>query len=216
MSNEFSSNVAQELALQRLSATLDGEVDAAEATLSSQMWVADPQHRAQWHAWSLIGDVMRADDLACDPAHDADFLLQLRERMASEPVVLAPTSVHREPAASRTTRWAQWWANGRVAGSAAAVAGVAVVALVAVSVRTPPSEIAATPTASAAPNLADAGAPAALGMSPSLALNSAQSVVVRDPRLDAYLAAHKQFAGSSALGVPSTFLRSATVELNDR
>ena len=34
--------------------------------------------------------------------------------------------------------------------------------------------------------------------------------------LDRYLAAHKQFAGSSALGVPSAFLRSATVETNGR
>jgi sigma-E factor negative regulatory protein RseA len=36
--------------------------------------------------------------------------------------------------------------------------------------------------------------------------------VLRDARLDRYLAAHKQFAGSSALGVPSSFLRSATVD----
>ncbi len=43
----------------------------------------------------------------------------------------------------------------------------------------------------------------------SLALD--ESGVVRDPSLDTYLAAHKQFAGSTALGVPSAFLRSATV-----
>ena len=36
--------------------------------------------------------------------------------------------------------------------------------------------------------------------------------LIRDARLDSYLVAHKQFAGSSALGVPSAFLRSATVE----
>ena len=36
--------------------------------------------------------------------------------------------------------------------------------------------------------------------------------VIRDARLDQYLAAHKQFGGSSALGVPSGFLRSATFE----
>ncbi len=40
--------------------------------------------------------------------------------------------------------------------------------------------------------------------------------MIRDARLDLYLAAHKQFAGSSALGVPSTFLRSATVETGAR
>jgi sigma-E factor negative regulatory protein RseA len=38
----------------------------------------------------------------------------------------------------------------------------------------------------------------------------ASGQVIRDARLDRYLDAHKQFAGSSALGVPSAFLRSAT------
>jgi sigma-E factor negative regulatory protein RseA len=36
--------------------------------------------------------------------------------------------------------------------------------------------------------------------------------LIRDAQLDRYLAAHKQFAGSSALGVPSAFLRGATVD----
>ena len=40
--------------------------------------------------------------------------------------------------------------------------------------------------------------------------------MIRDPRLERYLAAHKQFAGTSALGVPSTFLRSATVDAEPR
>ncbi len=34
--------------------------------------------------------------------------------------------------------------------------------------------------------------------------------ILRDARLDRYLAAHQRFAGASALGVPSSFLRSAT------
>ena len=40
----------------------------------------------------------------------------------------------------------------------------------------------------------------------------ADSKLIRDAQLDRYLAAHKQFAGTSALGVPSAFLRSATVD----
>ena len=38
------------------------------------------------------------------------------------------------------------------------------------------------------------------------------SKVFRDAQLERYLEAHKQFAGTSALGVPSAFLRSATVD----
>ena len=33
--------------------------------------------------------------------------------------------------------------------------------------------------------------------------------LIRDAKLDRYLAAHKQFSGSSVLGVPSNFLRDA-------
>jgi len=44
----------------------------------------------------------------------------------------------------------------------------------------------------------------------------ANGKLIRDVRLDRYLAAHKQFAGTSALGVPSGFLRSATADAADR
>ena len=40
-------------------------------------------------------------------------------------------------------------------------------------------------------------------------VDSRGSRITRDDRLDRYLAAHQQFAGSSALGVPSGFLRNA-------
>ena len=44
----------------------------------------------------------------------------------------------------------------------------------------------------------------------------ADGQLVRDSRLDRYLAAHKQFGGSSVLGVPSGFLRSATLQTPER
>jgi sigma-E factor negative regulatory protein RseA len=43
------------------------------------------------------------------------------------------------------------------------------------------------------------------------ALPAPPGSLVRDPQLDRYLEAHQEFAGSSALGVPSAFLRSATL-----
>jgi sigma-E factor negative regulatory protein RseA len=44
----------------------------------------------------------------------------------------------------------------------------------------------------------------------------ADGKLVRDARLERYFAAHKQFGGSSALGVPSGFLRAATTQTPDR
>ena len=58
-------------------------------------------------------------------------------------------------------------------------------------------------------------APAATATSDLQAL-AVNGQFVRDAQLDRYLAAHKQFAGSSALGVPSGFLRSATIEMAGR
>jgi len=39
-----------------------------------------------------------------------------------------------------------------------------------------------------------------------------RAVMLRDPRLDELLAAHKQAAGASALQTPAGFLRNATFE----
>jgi sigma-E factor negative regulatory protein RseA len=44
----------------------------------------------------------------------------------------------------------------------------------------------------------------------------ADNKIIRDAQLERYLEAHKQFAGTSALGVPSAFLRSATVDSSAR
>jgi sigma-E factor negative regulatory protein RseA len=49
-----------------------------------------------------------------------------------------------------------------------------------------------------------------------LASNGNGQVMIRDPRLDAMLAAHKQFGGASALQQPAGFLRSATFQAADR
>ena len=51
----------------------------------------------------------------------------------------------------------------------------------------------------------------------SLADNQApQQVMIRDPRLDELLAAHKQFGGTSALQLPAGFLRNANFEAPKR
>jgi sigma-E factor negative regulatory protein RseA len=63
----------------------------------------------------------------------------------------------------------------------------------------------------AQPQASLAGAmPASLPVAPEAAALVANGSLIRDARLDRYLAAHKQFAGSSALGVPSGYLRNAT------
>ncbi|MEP7099819.1 MAG: sigma-E factor negative regulatory protein [Burkholderiales bacterium] len=222
-------------ARERLSALLDGELDATPVTQACAHWRESGEAKAAWHAYHLIGDVMRSDDLASDPGHDASFLSAFRARLTNEPVVLAPrplesaTPVLVAPAAVRAVgaggsgrRWS-WMAPTAVAAGFVAVAGVLTLTRV-------PS---LSGDGAAGTSIAQAAAPAAasfVGGSPTpvatLVNGGAQAVeppssiatgqMIRDVRLDRYLAAHKQFAGSSALGVPSTYLRNATAEISGR
>lgn len=230
------------VALERLSALVDGELDGDAATQACVHWRESVASRASWHAYQLIGDVLRSDDLASDPVHDAGFLAALRARLADEPVVLAPQPLVSSAAplaaggqvavpgqaasggrgeyggrGGLSGRW-MWLAPTAVAAGFVVVAGVLMVG------RTPDtlpglqqgvplaSATSVDGRASAAPTL-DAFAGGSGGGAQTVVANGA---LIRDARLDRYLAAHKQFAGTSALGVPSGFLRSATVSGSDR
>jgi sigma-E factor negative regulatory protein RseA len=210
-------------ARERLSAMADGELDGAAVGHACAGWRSDASHRASWHAYHLIGDVMRSDDLASDASRDSAFLVALRARLAGEPVVLAPRS------ASRRSAWS-WMAPAAVAAGFVAVAGVLVVTRqagplppqgTALAQAAPPAAATAAatreaevavpvllPVATQGSDVVDAAA------EPQVLLVDGQ--LIRNARLDRYLAAHKQFAGSSALGVPSAFLRSATADASAR
>ena len=191
-----------------LSALVDGELDAAGAAAGFAAWRADAAVRRDWHDWQLIGDVLRSDDLASGAGHDARFLAGVRARLASEPVVLAPADGGARAPVMARSRWR--------AGSAIAAGFVLVVGTVAVlqtGAPTPPSSapLARVDGVPAAGAPVTAMAPAPAPAEPQTAV-IADGKLIRDARLDRYLAAHKQFAGTSALGVPSAFLRSATVD----
>lgn len=213
-------NEADNPTFQALSALADGQADAALAAFASAAWRDDPGLRQRWHAYHLIGDVLRSEDLA-DCRHDADFLSRLRSRLEQEPVVLAPAAVS-TPATSGETAQAQprrgllrqWATPVAVAAGFMAVVGVLTVTRVPV-----------TPDAIGAPQLAQAVpapvVPAFSGLVGPVAvveadarerIESTNPMLIRDARLDQYLAAHKQFGGGSALGMPAGFLRSATFD----
>ena len=71
-----------------LSALMDGQAWAVpEAT---RQWRVDEQARKTWHAYHLIGDVLRSEELARPAPHDRQFLHALNQRLADEPVLFAP------------------------------------------------------------------------------------------------------------------------------
>ncbi|MES2888414.1 MAG: sigma-E factor negative regulatory protein [Pseudomonadota bacterium] len=195
---------------EQTSAFVDGELNAREmADFWTQLGAQGEEVRADWHAFQLIGDVLRSEDLASTAQHDAAFLQALRERFQTEPVVLAPVSRSTPAAGGRGHRGWAW-------PSAAAVGVVMVSAAVwnarVVAPGTAPVTLVQAPAVTS-----PAGPPAASALSQTETVvnvgRSEQRRLIRDPQIDRYLAAHQQFVGSSALGAPSGFIRNAAVDV---
>lgn len=203
--------------LERLSALMDGESDERETLEACGGWRDDEEARRQWHAWHVIGDALRSDDLVVGRTEgDASFLAALRTRLADEPVVMAPTPLENPhervpvvaavaPVASRRLR--------RSAGGAAAIAaGFVVVAGTLVALRpmgeSGDSRVARQQAAPLVPTAVPVAAVATLkSVEPqSLVVNGK---LIRDARLDQYLAAHKQY---SPLGMPTALTQGRLVE----
>lgn len=168
-----------------VSSLMDGDLEPDAATGALARWRVDGDLRATWHAYQLIGDVLRSDDLASTPAQDEAFLRTLRGRLAQEPIPLAagrPAGQgvqNRDGPAAARWRWPGWLtAPAAVAAGFMAVAGVLVVTRV-VSI-----------------NPADSGQLAQAA--PGRAVASAD--LVRNAGLNRYLEAHRTLANGVVAG----------------
>lgn len=190
---------------QALSALMDGELDDAAAARLAEDYRHDARLRAAWHSYHLIGDVMRSQDLAQPPGHDEAFVLRLRERLAAEPVLLAPAPVAVPERRRRLPRRA--WAASAVAAGAMAVGGVLVLTRLqapefgpAAAVLAQAPQIVPQPLAGAATVTAQVSTPTPAPAPAAVA--QADDRLLRDARLDRYLVAHKQWGSSFAMPVP--------------
>ncbi len=213
---------------EELSALLDGELQGGPVERICAEWRTDARSRDTWHSYSLIGDVMRCEDLALSCASDEQFLREFRKRMAAEPVVLAPGSVQYPamdlaeegslPVVRPVRAWA--WPVALAAGFVVVVGAVVGVQNPAVISGAAAPQVAVAPTANSSNSLMkvsraeDAAPPSDVYPAGMELVFDGQ--VIRDPRLDRYLLAHKQFAGTSVLGPTSGLLRNAAVEVPER
>lgn len=221
----------QQARRQALSDLMDGAADDGDVARACAAWREDGQARADWYAYHLIGDVLRSEDLAHRPARDEAFMAALRTRLAAEPVVLAPQQapqiVLQEPlvaqrqaanggpaaraATARRSFWRRAWAAPTaVAAGFMAVAGVLVVTRVAEVPGSAPNGavlagVPAAATAGIQPVVNGTLQPAVVPVSVPVA----NGRLIRDARLDRYLAAHKQYGGSSVLAMPAVSVRVA-------
>lgn len=210
-----------------LSALADGECAADEVAAACAAWRRDDTVRARWHAYQLIGDVLRSEDLASTAGRDAAFLRRLSERLQQEPVVLAPVEPTVEaasadwravangapvPAAGASSRRRAWAAPLTMAAGF-----VAVTALWVGTLHNPAADPAAGTNGSILAWMSPQRAAEPGGLAQSLSAGPAEpaaltvdGTLLRDAELDRYLQAHHQFGGDATLAQPASFLRSAT------
>ena len=195
---------------EQLSALVDGELQGEELAQALQFATQD-EGQSTWQIYHLVGDVLRAPELARHQLGDQPMVMRLREQLAQEPlsphgrlakampvvqqVVLPETAV---AANSSVFLW-------KMAAGFASLAAVAAIGWSSLAGLqgggTSGAQLAAAPAPSQ---------PAAAVA--SVSVNDGQQVMIRDPRLDELLAAHKQFGSTSALQMPAGFLRNATFE----
>jgi sigma-E factor negative regulatory protein RseA len=184
----------EESTAQQLSALMDGEIDADAAAQTCRAWRTDPGLRADWHAYSLIGDVLRSADLAKPSASDQAFLAAVHERLAREPVPLAPSP---SPAILRARRH-RWM---RPLGIAA---GVAMVTSLAWTIRPSQPDTAPIGVISLVPEAAPQQGIGAMVV-------SAPPQGTSEP-LEPYLNAHRMVPAKAAFGPAPGFMRSVAHE----
>ncbi len=190
-----------------LSALMDGDGSATDE--ACRAWRGDAAARADWHAYHLIGDLMRSDEHGADAARDARFLAAVRARLANEPVVLAPTPAAASPATStpltQARRARRWMLPTAVAAGFVAVAG----AMMVTRVSTPDDAAGGLTARSAAP--VGAVQPAAVGPAavapPQVGVETAP--MIRNAELDRYLEAHRQYANGAMQVAPGGAVRNA-------
>lgn len=198
-----------------VSALADGQLQG-DLFVQAVAWaVDDAEGREAWRDHHAVGDLLRSAELA--PRGNAEaFLVGLRQRLEQEPA-LRPSALTVAEGSGRVAAVAESSSGPRSRDEAAnaalfrwkLAAGCASLAAVAVLGWNSVGMLSSgTP---AQPQLA-AISPATQTTVAVAVADSSGHVMIRDPRLDELLTAHKQFGGTSALQMPAGFLRNATFE----
>jgi sigma-E factor negative regulatory protein RseA len=200
----------------QLSALADGELHGEEFAEALAWFDGDTlkaeQTRTAWHNLHVVGDVLRSNELAACTGDKAFFTrLQstLKREMSLEPAAIpnlgriAPGESANEP----VFRW-KW-----VAGFTSVAAALAVSwSLVGGHATSSGAQLAEYVLPAADLTLqVSAKAPDTLQFVAVAADGVNGAVMLRNPQLDAMIAAHSQIGGS-ALQMPSVFLRNANLD----
>jgi sigma-E factor negative regulatory protein RseA len=185
-----------------ISALADGQLRGDELARAVALAAADRAGRSTWQAYQTVGEVLRSGQAAAGTDAEA-FLARLQVKLRAEsPSARQTAAPAAEPALAVVAR-PQPPANDWLWKLVAGVASVAAVAAIGWNMAAPALAPSAQPQLAAAPAAVPAAAPEA---------GVQQAAMIRDPRLDQLLAAHRQLGGATAWQSTSGFLRNATFE----
>ncbi len=200
---------------EQISALADGQLSGDALVQAMQSLAHDEQARANWHAYHLVGDVLRSQELSWGCTKDSAFLSRFRSRLEDDDLhfshetecamdsiavyagnesVIGINDHKKEAANDSGLRWK--WVVGLASLALATVLGWGFVD--GVNAPVSPSQLAQAP------------------LPVVVVQDESSQVMIRDPRLDPLLQAHQQFGGASALQMPSGFVRNATFERSNR
>ncbi len=213
----------QDINRESICALADGQLTGDAFVQAVELIHSDADARRTWQSYHVVGDVLRSNDLARCSLGDG-FVSRLQARLQQEEALVAPKStsvVGRQPdlptqalpeaANDAVFRWKL------VAGFATLVAVSSVVWNLLGSIGAGGN--AGPVMALSSPGLQVTTPPPTSEQVTASAVgngSTAPMVMIRDPQLDALLAAHKQFGSGSALQGATGFLRNATFEGNAR
>ena len=200
---------SQQMKREMVCALADGQLRGHDFAKVVESVHSDANSRAAWQSYHIVGDVLRSPELA-EYAEDVNFSARFVSRLAADTdAQLAYKSASSTSAASdlpALSARSQASANESVFAwkLTAGFASLAVVIAIGWNM------IGGLGGSVGGAQLAQAVPSAQMASTTQFGPESA--VMIRDPNLDALLAAHKQFGGTTASQMPTGFLRNATFE----
>jgi sigma-E factor negative regulatory protein RseA len=189
---------------ERLSAFVDGELTAGEHP-DGIFAELDQAGSSAWSVYHLIGDVMRSDDLAVEPAASQSFMAGFAARFEAEPHVLAPAALP----ASRVRRILAL--RHRVVPTLAVAAAAATLTWIVVPQMHGAGIGGGAQVASVSSQQGDGVQRVAMNAAPVQTVAVQDGNFIRDARLDAYLEAHQQFAQQPVMSDSMPLIRASAI-----
>lgn len=204
-----------------ISALADGELSADEFDQTVTRLGDSEEDRLNWLAYHVTRDVMRGGPSLASGAETA-FMQRLKQSLAQEsPREVISSSIEMIATSAYPVRAGSLNDSKFEAANDAHfrwkwVAGLASVVMVSLVGWQAAGSLIGSPEGAQLAQGAPVVAPAVLVAAPAAMPAIDAPVMLRDPQLDALMAAHRQFGGASALQMPTGFLRNATFDGADR